>query len=117
VGIVNTHHFSIVSDADIKGTALGISKSTDFFEEIVPPSLFVFYRLSFHIADALYLVCKGSKNIWITQISLIFCGNFIEKLASFGARNVVKVENGTAKEPSCVKRSEQTRSSIFKTSI
>ena len=41
--------------------------------------------------------------------------NFIEKLASFGARNVVKVENGTANEPSCVKRSEQTRSSIFKT--
>jgi hypothetical protein len=33
--------------------------------------------------------------------------NFIEKLASFGARNVVKVENGTANEPSCVKRSEQ----------
>ena len=36
-------------------------------------------------------------------------------MVSFGARNVVKVENGTAKEPSCVKRSEQTRSSIFKT--
>ena len=34
---------------------------------------------------------------------------------SFGARNVVKVENGTANEPSYVKRSEQTRSSIFKT--
>ena len=40
---------------------------------------------------------------------------FIKKMVSFGARNVVKVENGTANEPSCVKRSEQTRSSIFKT--
>ena len=36
-------------------------------------------------------------------------------MVSFDARNVVKVENGTANEPSCVKRSEQTRSSIFKT--
>lgn len=41
--------------------------------------------------------------------------DFIEKMVSFDARNVVKVENGTANEPSCVKRSEQTRSSIFKT--
>ena len=49
-----------------------------------------------------------------TNIFDILC-DFIEKMVSFGARNVVKVENGTAKEPSCVKRSEQTRSSIFKT--
>ena len=58
---------------------------------------------------------KDTTFFAITQISLIFCMNFIEKMVSFVARNVVKVENGTANEPSCVKRSEQTRSSIFKT--
>lgn len=41
--------------------------------------------------------------------------DFIEKMVSFGAINVVKVENGTASEPSCGKRREQTRLSIFKT--
>lgn len=62
-------HFAIVSDSDIKSTALGISKSTDFFKKIVPPSLFVFYRLSFYIADALYL-SRQSYNFFLKYTNI-----------------------------------------------
>ena len=47
--ILHADYFAVVSDADIERAALGVRKSTDFFEEIVPPSLFVFYRLCFHL--------------------------------------------------------------------
>ena len=47
--ILHADYFAVVSDADIERAALGVRKSTDFFEEIVPPSLFVFYRLRFHL--------------------------------------------------------------------
>ena len=69
-------------------TFIIFSESKDIALSLVNIALILLKALSTHTGASNYLYTlprKGSKNIWITQISLIFCG-ILWKKGSFYCR-------------------------------